>query len=131
MKTTKNVARTTPTNQHGKRKSMKTIKNVARTIPTNFYGGKEVTPHDSRFIETLRRQLRKSGMTMAEASRKAGATESYLKKILSYHSRPSYLMALALMDVLGFSEGQRRQHNRYVASLPLRVSERVRRAVAS
>jgi len=109
----------------------KTIKNVARTIPTNFYGGKEVTSRDSRFIETLRRQLRKSGMTMAEASRRVGATESYLKKILSYHSRPSYLMALALMDVLGFSEGQRRQHNRYIASLPLRVSERVRLAVAS
>lgn len=110
---------------------MKTIKNVARTIPTNFYGGKEVTSRDSRFIETLRRQLRKSGMTMAEASRKAGATESYLKKILSYHSRPSYLMAHRLMDVLGFSQGQRRQHNRYVFSLRMRPVDNVQIAVAA
>lgn len=83
-----------------------------------FYNTKiPVTQRDRRFVEQVKIKLRQSGRSMSEVSRAIGATPSYVKKIVSFHSRPSMFRAFALMEELGFSERQQKRMEAYAFSL--------------
>lgn len=84
----------------------------------SFSDGRPVTKSDVKFVDLLRTKLRVSGLSMSEASRRAGRSPHYLKKIMSFQNRPSFYAALSLMEVLDFTQKQANSMQKHVCDLP-------------